>query len=74
MCSPNTPGLRDWQKKEHLEDLLKIVIAARNSCLKKPPIVLKLAPDLSLQEKKDITDIIKKPEVNPVYKFVFEQI
>lgn len=68
-CSPNTPGLRDWQKKEHLENLLKEVIAARDSltCPNKPPIVLKLAPDLSSQEKKDITQVLKKPEVRSFY-------
>lgn len=64
--SPNTPGLRDWQKKEHLQDLLKKLVAARDSlsCQPKPPLLLKLAPDLTHQEKIDIAEVILEPKVN----------
>lgn len=63
--SPNTPGLRDWQKRDHLEKLLKSVIDARNSldCQHKPALLLKLAPDLNTQEKKDIAQVLSKTEV-----------
>lgn len=65
ICSPNTPGLRDWQRKEQLEELLRQVVAARNSLpgTHKPPLLVKLAPDLTSNEKKDIAQVLTKPEV-----------
>lgn len=60
--SPNTPNLRALQNKNNLRELLKSVLEARNS-LKidpKPPLLLKLAPDLSYEEKKDIADVVKE--------------
>lgn len=58
VSSPNTPGLRNLQHKRDLEDLLVAVINTRNNLANKPPIFLKLAPDLTLEEKKDIADVI----------------
>lgn len=60
ISSPNTPGLRDYQKKEQLQVLLAKLVAARNSlnCHTKPPLLLKLAPDLSHEERKDIAQIV----------------
>ncbi|HEX8535223.1 MAG TPA: quinone-dependent dihydroorotate dehydrogenase [Allosphingosinicella sp.] len=52
ISSPNTPGLRALQDKVALDDLLRAVIEARGGM--KPPIFLKLAPDL---ERSDIDDI-----------------
>uniref|UniRef100_A0A1B6DRI4 Dihydroorotate dehydrogenase (quinone), mitochondrial n=1 Tax=Clastoptera arizonana TaxID=38151 RepID=A0A1B6DRI4_9HEMI len=64
ISSPNTPGLRDWQKKEHLQNLLSKLVVARNSlsCDPKPPLLLKLAPDLTTQEKHDIAQVILDPK------------
>uniref|UniRef100_A0A336MR67 Dihydroorotate dehydrogenase (quinone), mitochondrial n=1 Tax=Culicoides sonorensis TaxID=179676 RepID=A0A336MR67_CULSO len=64
VSSPNTPGLRKMQHKDILYDLLKNTIAARNSLnLDKPtPIFLKIAPDLSKEEVKEVADIIKMKE------------
>ncbi|XP_054271811.1 dihydroorotate dehydrogenase (quinone), mitochondrial-like [Macrosteles quadrilineatus] len=64
ISSPNTPGLRDWQRKEQLEELLRQVVAARNSLpgTHKPPLLVKLAPDLTANEKKDIAQVLTKPE------------
>lgn len=61
ISSPNTPGLRSWQKKEHLEELLVKLVAARNELrgASKPPLLLKLAPDLTQEERKDIADVLK---------------
>jgi len=60
MFSPNTPGLRNLQKKNDLISLLSKVIEARNqfSVERKIPILLKIAPDLTDQDKKDIADVI----------------
>lgn len=60
VSSPNTPGLRNLQHKRYLEDLLTAVINMRNNLTNKPPIFLKLAPDLTLEEKKDISDVISR--------------
>jgi len=46
ISSPNTPGLRDLQEKAALDDLLKRVVDARDSTLRRPPVLLKIAPDL----------------------------
>lgn len=62
--SPNTPGLRDWQKKEKLEELLTAVVAARDSLGHiKPPLLLKLSPDLSEIERSEIAKLILKEKV-----------
>ncbi|XP_073989120.1 dihydroorotate dehydrogenase 2 [Rhodnius prolixus] len=61
VSSPNTPGLRDWQKKEKLEELLTAVVAARDSLGHiKPPLLLKLSPDLSEIERSEIAKLILK--------------
>ncbi|MBT3361251.1 MAG: quinone-dependent dihydroorotate dehydrogenase [Rhodospirillales bacterium] len=52
VSSPNTPGLRGLQKKSELGSLLEASIAARNGC--SVPILVKVAPDLSDDELKDI--------------------
>lgn len=64
ISSPNTPNLRALQSKENLKELLRAVVIARNSLdvTPKPPILLKLAPDLTYEEKKDIADIIQQQE------------
>ena len=42
VSSPNTPGLRDLQTREHLEALLEGV---RRACPRPPPVLVKIAPD-----------------------------
>jgi dihydroorotate dehydrogenase len=44
VSSPNTPGLRDLQSEAQLRAILKAVAAVAN----RPPILVKVAPDLSL--------------------------
>jgi dihydroorotate dehydrogenase len=46
ISSPNTPGLRDLQEKAALVDLLGRVVAARDGSARRPPLLLKIAPDL----------------------------
>lgn len=65
VSSPNTPGLRDMQHKDKLYDLLSATLKARNSLSPekhKPPILLKLAPDLSDQELNELVAVINKKE------------
>lgn len=72
VSSPNTPGLRNLQQKDDLKQLLTKVIEARNALgLKKvneknftsvPPVLLKLAPDLTDTEIQEIASVIQRKE------------
>lgn len=62
VSSPNTPGLRDLQHKNDLQLLLKDVVAARNSHCERTPVLLKIAPDLSDSDVRDIVSVISKRE------------
>lgn len=53
ISSPNTPGLRDLQRPDALDDLLARVLAARDEAAPRfgrKPVLLKIAPDLTLFE------------------------
>jgi dihydroorotate dehydrogenase len=54
ISSPNTPGLRNMQAREQLDELLTRVMAARASATTRPPVFLKIAPDLVEAELEDI--------------------
>lgn len=47
VSSPNTPGLRDLQGEGPLGRLLASVMAARDETGARPPVLLKIAPDLA---------------------------
>ncbi|MET0605249.1 MAG: quinone-dependent dihydroorotate dehydrogenase [Beijerinckiaceae bacterium] len=49
ISSPNTPGLRDLQGETFLGDLLSRCVEARARSQASTPILLKIAPDISLQ-------------------------
>lgn len=59
ISSPNTPGLRALQSKASLETLMKRVLDARNETGQATPVFLKIAPDLSDEDKADIADIAR---------------
>uniref|UniRef100_A0A6G1SKD3 Dihydroorotate dehydrogenase (quinone), mitochondrial n=1 Tax=Aceria tosichella TaxID=561515 RepID=A0A6G1SKD3_9ACAR len=60
ISSPNTPGLRNSQEKKNLELLLDDVLKQmKNSSIKKP-LLVKVAPDLSDAQIKDIADVLTK--------------
>jgi len=69
ISSPNTPGLRSLQKKAELENLISQVVVARNNLNleKLPPLLLKIAPDLNEEERKDIADVILQDNVNLIF-------
>ncbi|RMC09407.1 hypothetical protein DUI87_14415 [Hirundo rustica rustica] len=60
VSSPNTPGLRDLQGKAELRDLLSKVLAERDllPCERKPAVLVKIAPDLTAQDKQDIANVV----------------
>ena len=54
ISSPNTPGLRALQSRAELEALLDRLNAARARQASRPPMLLKIAPDLRDDELQDI--------------------
>jgi len=62
VSSPNTPNLRELQKSENLNELLKKVVDTRNRQERKIPVFLKVAPDLTDPDIKNICTAIKKKE------------
>jgi dihydroorotate dehydrogenase len=54
ISSPNTPGLRGLQSRGELQELLERLNAVRASLPRRPPMLLKIAPDLSDGELEDI--------------------
>lgn len=59
VSSPNTPGLRELQEKEPLTKLLNDVKKLSLSKPKPKPVLLKIAPDLTNEQLKDIVEILK---------------
>ncbi|MBK3798136.1 quinone-dependent dihydroorotate dehydrogenase [Azospirillum brasilense] len=59
VSSPNTPGLRALQGRDPLRTLLGRVLDARSACklAKAPPVLLKIAPDLTDEDKADIAAV-----------------
>lgn len=57
VSSPNTPGLRALQGREPLMELLVGVMAARDALSNKAPLLLKVAPDLTDEDKADIAHV-----------------
>ncbi len=68
ISSPNTPGLRDLQRKEALAQLLAGLTQARGNCRKQHarhvPLLLKVSPDLGMQEKEDIADQVSAHHID----------
>ena len=57
VSSPNTPGLRDLQRREVLDDLLRRLVTARDEAAPGAPLLVKIAPDLTEEERADIAAI-----------------
>ncbi len=57
ISSPNTPGLRDLQRREALDDLIARVVAARDETGPRRPLMLKIAPDLDARGLEDIVAV-----------------
>ena len=57
VSSPNTPGLRDLQARAVLESLLRQLLGARAQTGTSVPLLVKIAPDLSPQERADIAAV-----------------
>ncbi|KAL6928437.1 Dihydroorotate dehydrogenase (quinone), mitochondrial [Hanseniaspora valbyensis] len=78
VSSPNTPGLRDLQNESKLTNLLTAIVDKRNSQVSqgsallpvknehKPPVLVKIAPDLSEVELKSIVQSAKTANVDGI--------
>jgi dihydroorotate dehydrogenase len=67
VSSPNTPGLRDLQQAAALDELLGRVIDARDRVRLRAgptPVLLKIAPDLTLADLDDVVGIARKHRVD----------
>ncbi|MCP3448080.1 quinone-dependent dihydroorotate dehydrogenase [Bradyrhizobium sp. CCGUVB14] len=67
VSSPNTPGLRNLQEGTLLDDLLGRVIEARERVRQKAgdtPVLLKIAPDLSLAQLDDVVQVARSRKVD----------
>jgi len=57
VSSPNTPGLRDLQRREALDELIARVVAARDETAPRRPLLIKIAPDLDAYGLEDIVAV-----------------
>jgi dihydroorotate dehydrogenase len=67
VSSPNTPGLRNLQQAAALDDLLAKVIDARERVRRNAgdtPVLLKIAPDLSLNDLDDVVHVARSRRVD----------
>jgi dihydroorotate dehydrogenase len=67
VSSPNTPGLRNLQEGALLDELLARVIDARERVRQKAgdtPVLLKIAPDLSLAQLDDVVQVARSRRVD----------
>lgn len=63
ISSPNTPGLRMLQGRDALDKLLGRLVSVRADARgleKIPPLLVKIAPDLDADERRDIAEIVLK--------------
>tara|TARA_X000001036_G_scaffold72066_1_gene63465 strand:+ start:87 stop:1163 length:1077 start_codon:yes stop_codon:yes gene_type:complete len=68
ISSPNTPGLRDLQKREPLLELIGGVLEARDKACREmpPPILVKLAPDLDNAQREELAQTLLDSKIDGV--------
>ncbi|WP_294537012.1 quinone-dependent dihydroorotate dehydrogenase [uncultured Rhodoblastus sp.] len=69
VSSPNTPGLRNLQQAGALDDLLARVLEARDEAaetLPRRPVLLKIAPDLTLKELDGVVRVARAKNIDGV--------
>jgi dihydroorotate dehydrogenase len=60
VSSPNTPGLRELQEKESLRKILTHLQEIRTGFAHKKPLLLKIAPDLTIEQLDDVLALAKE--------------
>ena len=66
VSSPNTPGLRELQEKEPLKNILNKLQEINFKKSSPKPILLKIAPDLTTEQLKEIVVIVKETKLNGI--------
>ncbi len=66
VSSPNTAGLREMQSQIHLNSILDEVENSLCSASKRPPILIKFAPELGSEELKELLSNLKLRKVGGV--------
>lgn len=68
ISSPNTPGLRDLQKREPLLELLGTVKEERKKACgdHPPPVLVKLAPDLDEAQQEELAQALLEAKVDGI--------
>ncbi len=67
VSSPNTPGLRNLQAVEKLRPILaEVRDAARATCDRPPPLLVKIAPDLSDEDVDAVADLALELELDGI--------
>ena len=64
VSSPNTPGLRSLQSRAELARLLEVCREARDRSGMATPLLVKVAPDLSAQQRADIAEVVLQAGVD----------
>lgn len=68
ISSPNTKNLRDLQKADELDIFLKAIMERKNQLKnlhqKNTPVLLKIAPDLDLQEQRAIAKVALQHQID----------
>jgi dihydroorotate dehydrogenase len=66
VSSPNTPGLRNLQQTAALDDLLSRVVDARARANRvgRAPLLLKIAPDLTLSDLDDVVGLARRHRID----------
>ncbi|MDP2803501.1 MAG: quinone-dependent dihydroorotate dehydrogenase [Phreatobacter sp.] len=60
VSSPNTPGLRDLQQASFLDEVLARCLDARDKVAPGRPVLVKIAPDLSLEGLDDMVAVSRR--------------
>jgi dihydroorotate dehydrogenase len=69
ISSPNTPGLRELRRASAVDDLLARCVEARDRVAPRAgptPVLLKIAPDLSLSDLDDIVGVARARKVDGI--------
>ena len=64
VSSPNTPGLRDLQEPAALAELLARTLEARDAAETRRPLLLKIAPDLTLAQLDGIVRVARDSRID----------
>ena len=64
VSSPNTPGLRDLQEERALDELIVQLMEARERVAPHVPLLLKIAPDLSLAHLDAVVQVARRRKID----------